>query len=192
MKQEIDQDQELNRLDDTSGDINPYRQLIVNNAEKVDTFLSQMEQWLILSNVVNHIQCNRHPKIFYNLSIPAVNKEKHKRRSNMEEARQMLELDFGDTPGKLKEEYLDIYNGIQSETLSTTRFDGNSDLSTTYLGRVDTTRDSKIRVEETFPISDLYTVGKLLDGTECQILLDTGAIKSIISKSHYLCSKSLH
>ena len=40
IKQEIDQDWELNRLDDTSGDINPYRQLIVNNAEKVDTILS--------------------------------------------------------------------------------------------------------------------------------------------------------
>ena len=34
IKQEIDQDQELNRLDDTSGDINPYRELVVNNAEK--------------------------------------------------------------------------------------------------------------------------------------------------------------
>ena len=29
IKQEIDQDWELNRLDDTNGDINPYRKLIV-------------------------------------------------------------------------------------------------------------------------------------------------------------------
>ena len=34
MKQEIDHDQELNRLDDTSRDINPYRELTLNNAEK--------------------------------------------------------------------------------------------------------------------------------------------------------------
>ena len=33
---------------------------------------------------------------------------------------------------------------------------------------------------------------KLLYGTECQILLDTGASKSFMSKSHYLCCKSLH
>ena len=26
-------------------DINPYRELIVNNAEKIETVLSQMEQW---------------------------------------------------------------------------------------------------------------------------------------------------
>ena len=30
-----------------------------------------------------------------------------------------------------------------------------------------------------------YTVGKLLDRTESQILLDTGASKSFMSKSHY-------
>ena len=35
-------------------------------------------------------------------------------------------------------------------------------------------------------------VGKLLDGKECQILLDTGASKSFMSKSHYLRCKSLH
>ena len=105
----------------------------------------------------------------------------------------MLELDFGDMPEKLKEEYLDIYDGIQSEILSTTRFNEDSDLSTIYLGRVDTTRASKINAEETFPISEQgYTVGKLLDGSECQILLDTGASKSFMSKSLYFHYKSLH
>ena len=42
----------------------------------------------------------------------------------------MLELDFGDMPEKLKGEYLDTYDGIQSEILSTTRFDENSDFTT--------------------------------------------------------------
>ena len=55
------------------------------------------------------------------------------------------------------------------------------------------TRSSKIKVEKTFLISEQgYTVGKLLDGTECQILLDTGASKSFMPKSHYLYCKSLH
>ena len=123
-----------------------------------------------------------------------MNKEKHKRKSNIEnEEGQMLELDFGDMPEKLKEEYTDVYEGIQSEILSTTRFDENSDLSTTYLGRVNTTKTSKIKAEESFQISEHgYTIGKLLDGTECQILLDTGASKSFMSKSHYLHCKSRH
>ena len=35
-------------------------------------------------------------------------------------------------------------------------------------------------------------IRKLLNGTECQILLDTVASKSFMSKSHYLWCKSLH
>ena len=55
------------------------------------------------------------------------------------------------------------------------------------------TRASKIKAEEKFPISGQgYTVEKLLDCTECQILLDTGAGKSFMSKSYYLRCKSLH
>ena len=47
--------------------------------------------------------------------------------------------------------------------------------------------------EESFPISEHgYTSGKLLDGTECQLLLDTGASKSFMSKSFYMQCKSLH
>ena len=54
------------------------------------------------------------------------------------------------------------------EVLSTTKFEENSDLSTTYLGVIDMIRASKIIVEEKFPISEQgYTVGKLLDGREC-------------------------
>ena len=48
-------------------------------------------------------------------------------------------------------------------------------------------------IEEKFSITEQgYMVGKLLDSTECQILLDTGASKSFKSKSHYLQCKSLH
>ena len=44
--------------------------------------------------------------------------------------------------------------GIQTEEISTTRFDENSNLSTTYLGRMAITRASKIKVEERFPVSE--------------------------------------
>ena len=37
-----------------------------------------------------------------------------------------------------------------------------------------------------------YTKGKLLDDTECDILIDTGASKSYMSKSYFLRCKSLH
>ena len=52
-----------------------------------------MEQCSILSNIVNNIQYERHPKNFHNLNISTLNKEKYKRNSNIEEEeRHLLEL----------------------------------------------------------------------------------------------------
>ena len=53
IKQEMEQD--FDRLHDTGGDTNPYHDMIVNNEERQDTILSQIEQWSILSNMVNYI-----------------------------------------------------------------------------------------------------------------------------------------
>ena len=51
--------------------------------------------------------------------------------------------------------------GVQSAVLSTTRFDENLDLSTTYLGEIDMTRASEFKAEEKFPISEQgYMVAK--------------------------------
>ena len=48
------------------------------------------------------------------------------------------------------------------------------------------TPEDNLMIEEKFSITEQgYLVGKLLDGIECQILLDTGASKSFMSKSHY-------
>ena len=75
----------------------------------------------------------------------------------------------------------------------TNKFNENSDLSTTYLGQTKMTRDTKIKAKEKFPITGQgFALGKLLDGTEYQILLDTGATKSYMSKSYYLQCKTLH
>ena len=47
--------------------------MIVNNAEKIEPLLAQMEQWSILSNTLNYIQYDKHSKNFHNLGISAVN-----------------------------------------------------------------------------------------------------------------------
>ena len=52
IKQEI----ELDKMDDTNGEKNPYCKIITCNAEKDNTVISQMEQWTILSNVVNYVK----------------------------------------------------------------------------------------------------------------------------------------
>ena len=158
--QEIGQERELNRIDDTNEETNPYKELIVNNVEKIEPLMTQLEQWSILSNKHNYIQYDRYPKYHHSLSISAVNKCR-KNLCTKQEERDTLELDFHQILDIVKEKYLDVYEGIQSETLSTTRFDENSDLSTTYLGKADRPKNNKIRVEESFPISRIYH-GKII------------------------------
>ena len=102
-------------------------------------------------------------------------------------------MNFGGSPNKLKADYLDVYEGVYAEVISTDRFDEDTDLSTTYLGQVNKTRDTEVKAEESFPITARgYTREQLLDGTDCEILIDTGASKSYMSESYFLRCKNLH
>ena len=74
LHQEIEQERQLYRTDNTSRDTNPYKELIVNDAEKIEPLLTQMEQWSILSNTLNYIQYDRYPKNYHSLGITVVNK----------------------------------------------------------------------------------------------------------------------
>ena len=49
-----------------SEDTNSYKEMIVNNPEKIEALLTQMEQWSILSNMLNSIPYDKHPKNFHN------------------------------------------------------------------------------------------------------------------------------
>ena len=176
VQQDIDQEKQLSKLDDDSGEENPYRELVINNAEKIEMQKTQMEQWSILSNLLNYVQHSRFNSMNHSLDVKPVNRYKTK----SSEEREIRELDFGTAPQNLKDEYLDVYEGIQLDIVSSNRFDENSDISTTYLGRIEHMESQdKLKAEESFPISENgYTMGRLLDGTKCQLLLDTGASKS--------------
>ena len=190
IQQQIEQEKQLSKIDDGNGEINPYRELIVNNAEKTEPLMAQMEQWSILSNVLNYVQHSKFNSMNYTLNVKAMNRYKVK----PDMGREFKELDFGLTPQKLQEEYLDVYEGIQSDIVSSNRFDENSETSTAYLGKVESKgSQDKLKAEEPFPISESgYTSGRLLDGTKCQLLLDTGTSKSFMSKSFHMQCKSLY
>ena len=151
IEQEIEQEEQQSKIDDTNGETNPYQELIVNNAEKIEPLMTQMEQWSILSNVLNYVQHGRFHSMKHTLDIKAVNKHKHKPSTP---DREFKELDLCTMLQKIQEEYMDIYEGIHSEIVSSNRFDENSDLSTTYLGRVDKENQPKLKAEESFPISE--------------------------------------
>ena len=120
----------------------------------------------------------------HTLNVKVVNRYKVKPDTE----REFKELDFHLIPHKLQEEYLDVYEGILSDIVSSSRFDENSHISTTYLGRIENMEgQDKLKAEESFPISENgHTLGRLLDSSKCQLLLDTGASKSFMSKSFYI------
>ena len=48
-------------MDDNNGDQIPYRDLVVNNVDRIEMSHSPMERWSILSNVINYVQHSRNP-----------------------------------------------------------------------------------------------------------------------------------
>ena len=73
IKQEMEQDK-LSK-DNTNDKVNPYQNIIMHNVYKDNPNTSQMEQWSILSNVVNYVQSDRNPKNFYELNVKALDQK---------------------------------------------------------------------------------------------------------------------
>ena len=136
IREELDSGVELDKIDDNSGDENPYRELIVNNACKIENAFSQMEQWSILRNMINYVQYNKNPKNFHSMAIKPINTNRINREiKGRNKNDSLLRVNHTDISNRSKKVYLDRYEGVKSEILNTTRFDENSDLSTAYLGK---------------------------------------------------------
>ena len=57
-----------------------------------------MEQWSILSNVINYVQYDKHPKNFHSMSVIPINKIKSKIKGRKDEKeRPISDKDFRDT-----------------------------------------------------------------------------------------------
>ena len=91
VKHEIEQEKQLSQMDDDSGKVNPYREHVVNNAEKIEMQKTQMEQWSILSNLLNYVQHSKFNSMSHSLNIKPVNKYKVKPN----EKNEFREVDFG-------------------------------------------------------------------------------------------------
>ena len=181
-----------NKSVDTELD-NTYQKAILTENDKKKS-PTQMKEWSILSDHVKYVTSDG-SETFHKFNINQMN-YRYKRDLYKElQEKELLSADvnFGRNQEKLKAEYLDIYEGVYAKVIITDRFHEDLDLSTTYLGQIDMTRGMEVKAEDNFPITAQgYTKGKLLDGTECAILVDTGARKSYMSKSYFLRCKSLH
>ena len=124
------------------------------------------------------------------MTIRPLDDKRHKRLYNSLKTDETLIPDIIFDEDRIRDTYFDKYDGIQAEISQVTKFDENTELSTSYLGKTDVTREHVIKAEERFPISgEGYTNSKLLDQRECSILIDTGASKSYMSKSYYMQCK---
>ena len=173
--------------------INQYEKTLLSDRNKRRSN-AQMEQWLILSDNIVYVR-SEDSDVMNGIDIKSIDYREHKRicRKMGKEGGERIDIDFGESLEIMKSRYMDVYDNIYAEVVTTSRFDENVDLSMTYLGRTDMKRDEVMKAEESFPISEQgFVMGKLMNGEECQILLDMGAIKSYMSKSYYLRCKSLH
>ena len=68
----------------------------------------------------------------HSLNIKPVNRYKVKPN----EEKEFREVDFGTNSQNLQDKYLDVYEGIQADRDSSSRFNENSDISMPYLGKI--------------------------------------------------------
>ena len=175
-------------------DINLYEKVLVSDINMMNKSKLQMEQWSILGDNIVYVR-SAGKDVINGIDLKMVNYQDHRRiygRMGKEEG-EWLTIDFGENPNVIKDKYMDMYEDVFAEVFTTNRFEENGDLCTAYLGKIGTRREDIMKAEESFPISEQgFVMGRILNGEECQILLDTGMSKSYMSKSYYLMCKALH
>ena len=130
-------------------DDNPYKKVVLNKVFREKDKSPEMRNWSIFSNNIRYIQHEQ--KTPPKLDIDTLDYRHHKELyfKLKEEERETLDIDFGMYPYVLRSKYLDMcMKTYMPEMVYTNKFNGNSDLSTTYLGQAKMTRDTKIKAEE--------------------------------------------
>ena len=166
---------------------------ILNKKSRDDAKIEQMINWSIFSDLIRYEDGNSYSDAIPIITVRPLDDRKHKKLYNSLKIDENFTVDIIFEEDRIRDAYFGKYDSIHAEISQVTKFDECTDLSTTYLGKMDMTREYVIKVEERFPISGQgCTNGKLLDQTECSILKDTGVSKSYMSKSYYMRCKSLH
>ena len=114
-------------------DINLYEKVLVSDINTINKNKSQMEQWSILSDNIVYVR-SAGKDVMHGIDIKMANYRDHRRmyRRMGKEEGERLNIDFGESPNVLKDKYMDVYEDVFAEVVTTNRFDENVDLSTTY------------------------------------------------------------
>ena len=191
------------------GPLNPYEHMLTNpqqeipsktpefedfynmhggNPEQMNTH--NMEEWSILSTEIHYT--HRRPQGTGKLLIIQGPKEALEKWASSPTAPTLSPIELPDTP--LNRQYMDQFDKISIKLKDSTTFQDNRDVSTTYLGKPNLLRQtSRFEHELIFKIDvNSHAKGRVIGGNSIDILLDTGASKSYMSKAYYMNNPCLH
>ena len=128
MKQEMEQEKSIKTEIDDSCDYT-YQKVILNKVNKKEKVSTQMEDWSILSDHVKYVKHDDGLETFHKLNVNTLDFHQHKGLYQELKGKEilMVDIDFGNSLEKSKSEYLDVYERVHAEIISTNRFDENSD-----------------------------------------------------------------
>ena len=121
--------------EDIDRDMNPYQKATSNEGSKDENEIEQMINWSIFSNKIKYVDSCMN--ITPSLTIRPLEEEKHRKLFSTLEVKEGQIPDIIFDENRIRETYFDKYDGVHSEIFQATRFDESTDLSTTYLGKVD-------------------------------------------------------
>ena len=139
MKQDIRNNKLKSKLGENDSDLNPYQMAILNKKPKEDTRAEQMINWSLFSDRIKYV--NSYVSMNPGLTIKPLEDRKHKRMYSSLEMNEDLIPDMIFDEDRIRDVYLDRYDGVQAEISQVTSFDESTDLSTTYLGKTGMARD---------------------------------------------------
>ena len=109
-----------------------------------------MKNWSIFSDNVRYV----HDQIIaQDLDLETLDYRNHQDLyfQLKDEEMETLDINFGLYSDVTRARYLDVYEDVYAEMVSASKFDKNSDLSTTFLGQTNMTRNTKSRLKRDFP-----------------------------------------
>ena len=120
-----------------TNDVNQYEKALLSDRYRRKSNV-QMDQWSILSDNIVYVK-SKDSDVMNGTDIKLIDYREHKRmyRKMNKEGGERIDIDFGESPEVMKSRYMDVYDNVYAEVVTTNRFDENVDLSMTYLGRID-------------------------------------------------------
>ena len=180
--------------------LNPYNELPTKTPEIEDFYdmygkgpktpnTQNMEDWSILSTEIHY--AHQKSTGTNNLLVLGGQEKLLKEWVSSGNAPKLEATDLPDTP--LIKDYLDQYDSISNKLHDTKSFHDNRDVSTTYLGPGQQNRTDEFQPELSFSMNiNSHTQGRVLGGNRVDMLLDSGASKSYMSKAYYMKNTTLH